>query len=119
MLARVLEAAGLSTVLVTMMPNWAEMIGTPRSLAVEFPFTHTLGLPGDHDVQMEIIHQVLLVFEEADAPGWITHSEAQWPLPLSESVKIWQPPEPSPIVSVMGPHVRQLLRERLKKVNPP
>jgi len=46
-LARTLEAADLSTILVTPMPFWTEKIGVPRTLAVEFPFGHTLGQPHD------------------------------------------------------------------------
>lgn len=115
MLARTLEAAGLSTVLVTMMPNWAEMIGTPRTLAVEFPFTHTLGAPGDRDQQMRVILQALEVLDSAAAPGRVVHSEEQWPQPQKQAIQAWQPSEPSPIVSVMGPQVRKLLRERRRK----
>ena len=114
-LARTLEAAGLSTVLVTMMPNWAEMIGTPRTLAVEFPFAHTLGAPGDHEMQMRVIRQALEVLETAESPGTIAHSNEVWPQEGKEAVRVWQPTEPSPIISVMGPKIRQLLRERRRK----
>jgi hypothetical protein len=58
-LARILEAAGLSTVLVTPMPFWAEKTGVPRALAVEFPFGSTLGRAGDADQQMRVIRQSL------------------------------------------------------------
>ena len=54
-LARTLEAAGLSTILVTNMPFWSEKIGTPRTLAVEFPFGHLLGAPNDPTQQMRVI----------------------------------------------------------------
>ena len=58
-LARTLEAHGLSTILVTNMPFWAEKIGVPRTLAVEFPFGHMLGQPGDVAVQRRVILQAL------------------------------------------------------------
>ena len=48
MLARTLEAEGLSTILVTNMPFWADKIGVPRTLAVEFPFGHALGHAANH-----------------------------------------------------------------------
>ena len=54
-LARTLEAAGLATVLVTMMPYWAEKVGAPRTLAVEYPFGQTLGQPRDTAGQMRVI----------------------------------------------------------------
>ena len=111
-LARTLETNGISTVLVTMMPLWAERIGTPRTLAVEFPFAHTLGMPGDREQQMRVIHQALEVLESAEEPGAIVHSKEVWPQPDEEAIRDWQPPKPSPIVALMGPKVRQILRER-------
>lgn len=114
-LARTLETAGLSTVLVTMMPNWGEIIGVPRTLAVEFPFAHTLGQPGNRAQQMRVIRQALDVLMTAETPGTIVHSEEQWPQPQKEAIQAWQPSKPSPIVSVMGPQVRKLLRDRRKK----
>ncbi|MGD8457316.1 MAG: hypothetical protein PVF83_13125 [Anaerolineales bacterium] len=115
MLARTLEAEGLSTVLVTNMPFWSEKIGTPRTLAVEFPFGHPLGAQGDAAQQMRIIREVLQVLETADKPGITMHSAEVWPEPLEEAQKSWQPPEPSPIISIMGPKIRELLREQRRK----
>ena len=114
-LARILEEAGLATVLVTMMPVWAQQIGTPRTLAVEFPFTHTLGQPGNTAQQLRVVRQSLELLETADQPGLILHSDEQWPQPLKTAIDSWQPGEPSPIVSVMGPQVRKLLREKRRK----
>ena len=54
MLARTLETAGLATIMVTNMPFWAEKVGVPRTLAVEFPFGHTLGQPHNVAQQMRV-----------------------------------------------------------------
>ena len=59
-LARAIEAAGFSTILVTMMPYWAEKTGTPRTLGVEFPFGQTLGQVGDAAQQMRVIEAALV-----------------------------------------------------------
>ena len=111
-LARTLEAAGLSTIFVTNMPYWAEKVGVPRTLAVEHPFAHTLGQPGDAQGQMNIIHQALEVLENASEPGAIIHSPDKWPMPVNEATQAWQPPEPSPIIRVMRPRIREILRQR-------
>jgi len=111
-LARTLESAGLSTILVTMMPFWAEKVGVPRTLAVEFPFAHTLGQPGNAAQQMRVIRQALAVLEEADQPGTIVHSDEVWPEPTKDAIKSWQPLEPSPIIQVLGPKIREILRQR-------
>ena len=115
-LARTLEAAGLSTILVTGMPYWAERIGPPRALAVEFPFGHTLGAPGDREQQMRVIRQALEVLESAQEPGTIVHSEETWPEPQELAVADWQPLEPSPVIRELAPRIRDLLRaKRMKK----
>ncbi len=109
-LARLLEAAGIATILVTMMPYFAEFAGTPRTLAVEFPFGQTMG--NDAAQQRRVVREALGVLETAVAPGTITHSEETWPVPQKEAYKAWQPPAPSPIIAVMAPQLRQMLRKR-------
>lgn len=111
-LARTLEAYGLSTVLVTNMPFWAEKIGVPRTLAVEFPFGHMLGQPGDITTQRRVIAQALAVLRTATIPGTIVHTDEVWPVPAVEAMKAWQPAEPSPVIAVLGPQLRTMLRGR-------
>ena len=111
MLARTLEAAGLSTVLVTNMPFWAERAGAPRTLAVEFP----LGQPRNAAQQMRVIRQALEVLETADTPGTIVHSEEAWPLPPEQALEEWQPAVPSPLMKVIAPRFMQIMREQRRK----
>jgi D-proline reductase (dithiol) PrdB len=116
-LARTLETAGFATILVTMMPFWAEKIGAPRTLAVEFPFGHTLGQPGEVEQQRRVILAALQVLETAEAPGTIVHSEEKWTLPQKETFKAWQPEEPSPIIAELAPRIRKILREQRRRNN--
>jgi hypothetical protein len=114
-LARTLEAEGLSTILVTMMPYWAEKIGVPRTLAVEFQFGHTLGQPHNTAQQMRVIRQALEVLEAADEAGTIVHSSEIWPEPEKDAKLSWQPKEPSPIVDVMAPQILKVIRQRRER----
>ena len=114
-LARTLEATGLSTVVVTPMPFWAERVGVPRTLAVEFPFGHTLGQSHDAAQQMRVIRQALAVLETAQAPGTIIHSSETWPVPQKEATRDWQPDEPSPIIGIVAHHLRELVRVRRRR----
>ncbi len=100
-LARTFEAAGLSTVLVTMTPYWSERIGVPRTVGVEFPYGHTLGRPGDRETQSTVIRAALALLEAAQAPGEVRELELEWPQEFSEAKKDWQPLEPSPIIRMM------------------
>ena len=111
-LARTLEAAGLATILITMMPVWAEKIGAPRTLAVEFPFGHTLGAPGDAEQQLRVLMQALETLERAPRAGYIAFSDERWTEPLEAAVKAWQPTSPSPIIAELTPGFRDMLRSR-------
>ena len=101
MLARTFEAAGMSTVLVTMMPYLSEKLGVPRTVGVEFPYGHPLGQPGDGDTQMKIVRAALAMVAEAKGPGEIRAPDLVWPQELLEAKRDWQPPEPSPIIKMM------------------
>jgi hypothetical protein len=113
-LARTLESQGLSTLLITPMPYWAERVGTPRTLAVEFPFGHALGLPGDQGLQRQILKEALHALVAIQTPGGVIHSEQRWPESTEEAMKRWQPIEPSPIIAELTPTFREMLRKRRK-----
>jgi predicted Zn-dependent protease len=96
------------------MPYWAERVGTPRTLAVEFPFGHTLGLPGDVDLQRQTLTKALDALLIIQAPGDVVYSEQQWPGSVEEAIHSWQPTEPSPIITELTPKFRDMLRKRRK-----
>ena len=98
-----------------MMPFWVEKVGAPRTLAIEFPFAYTLGLPKHPEQQRRVLLEALSVLESAAEPGTIVDSKEVWPLPTDETIKLWQPDEPSPIIKLMAPKIRSLLRERRQK----
>ena len=101
MLAQEFEGAGFSTVMVTNMPYWSEKMGVPRTIGVEFPYGHMLGMPNDREMQMTVIRAALALLEEAREPGTIRELDLEWPQPFDEAKKDWQPLEPSPVVKMM------------------
>jgi len=100
-LARWIEAAGLSTVVVTMMPSVAEERRAPRIVGVEFPFGHAFGMPGDTAMQRRVLALGLRVLAGAASFGTRVDLDVEWPVPLREAYRAWQPTEPSPIVKKM------------------
>ena len=96
------------------MPFWAEKIGVPRTLAVEFPFGHLLGQPHKKEQQLRVIRDALIVLETADKPGEIIHSPEDWPIPSDQAMKDWQPDVPSPVIAHMSGSIRDLLRKSKK-----
>ncbi|MDR3576982.1 MAG: hypothetical protein P4L50_24215 [Anaerolineaceae bacterium] len=108
-LARTFESAGMSTVTVTNMPFWAERVGLPRTLAVEFPFGHMFGQPHNRDLQMRVLLQALEVLEKAPAAGTIVHFQEPWPEPLEAALHASHPQTPPPISAEMGRYIGKFL----------
>jgi hypothetical protein len=100
-LARRIEAAGIPTVVITMMPATATQQLAPRVVGVEFPFGHPFGMPGDRRTQRIALETALAVLSGASGPGTRVDVDLEWPQPRGEAYKAWQPSEPSPIVAMM------------------
>jgi len=100
-LARWIERAGISTVVVTMMPSVAEERRAPRVVGVEFPFGHAFGRPGDRPMQRQVLQLALRVLAGASRFGTRVDLDVEWPVPLREAYRAWQPKEASPIVKVI------------------
>ena len=100
-LARWIEAAGIPTVIVTMMPEVAEERRAPRIVGVEFPFGHAFGMPHDAAMQRRVLELALRVLAGASTAGSRVDFDQEWPVPVREAYRAWQPREPSPIVKRM------------------
>ena len=102
------EQGGISTILVTMMPSWAERYGVPRAVAVEFPFGHPLGLPGRPDMQAIVTKDALDLLEGATEPNTIVHLEHTWPEDETQWRRKWQPAAASPLVAKYLDQIRAI-----------
>ncbi len=100
-LARWIETVGIPTVIVTMMPALAEERRAPRIVGVEFPFGHAFGVRDDRTMQRRVLMLALEVLSGAAAFGTRVDVDVEWPVPVREAYRAWQPKEPSPIVKKM------------------
>ena len=100
-LARFIEAAGIPTVTVTMMPALAAAVLAPRIVGVEFPFGHPFGMPADRAMQRTVLEAALTVLSGAPVFGARVDVDIEWPVPRAAAYKSWQPKEASPIVAMM------------------
>jgi hypothetical protein len=114
-LARVIEAAGIPSVTVTMMPELAEKYRTSRVLGVEFPFGHSYGVVADSEMQTRTLRAALDLLESATEPETRVDLEALWPGDPKQAYKDWQPTEPSPIVEHNLDLIRQARREAAER----
>jgi hypothetical protein len=98
-LARIIEEAGIPTVVVTMMPDLAEKFRPARIVGVEFPFGHAFGMIHDQEMQYSVAQAAVRLLPEATEPGTRVDLEIEWPVDPRTAYKDWQPAEPSPIVA--------------------
>ena len=101
MLARWIEAAGIPTVTLTMMPSVADERLAPRVVGVEFPFGHAFGMPHDRVMQRRTLELALRVLAGASKFGTRVDLDVAWPVPIREAYRAWQPKVASPIVRRM------------------
>ncbi len=111
MLARVVEATGIPTVTVTMMPVFSDKYRSSRVLGVEFPFGHSFGMVNDAEMQRRTLRAALGLLVSAREPETRVAGDAQWPVESTEAYKSWQPAEPSPIVAASIDQIRKARRE--------
>ncbi len=84
LVARVLEAGGISTVTYTNARDIAASAGNPRQVFLNYPLGNPAGRPHDADNQRNVLRVGLKLLEEADKPGIIVDLPYVW----SES-KAW------------------------------
>jgi hypothetical protein len=91
-----MEQQGLSTVVLTPMPEFHNAVGIPRSAAIEYPFGRLFGEVNDRKGQREVLEQTLSLFEKTTNPGHVEHLSFSWHEEPKHAK--WHPPGISPIV---------------------
>jgi hypothetical protein len=91
---REIEAAGIPTVSLSMIPDFTCASGAPRVAAIAYPLSRPLGNPGDEEGQRNVLRAALAVLEEADKPGTVKVLPFTWPEPakLVRREKLDEPP---------------------------
>jgi hypothetical protein len=84
-----------------MMPAVAEERLAPRVVGVEFPFGHPFGMRGDRSMQRRVLELALRVLAGARTAGTRIDLDVEWPVPLREAYRSWQPKVASPIVKLL------------------
>jgi len=112
LVARSLEENGLSTVVLTMMPEFNREIGIPRVAAIEHPFGRIVGEVDDSDGQTAVLAAALAVLENAEKPGQVDHLPFTWH--EEPRATDWHPPEISPIISLYLDEIKKAGAEARK-----
>jgi len=104
---REIEAAGLSTISLSMIPELTASAGAPRIAAIEHPFGVTLGRPGDAAGQLAVLRAALRAMEGIAEPGEAVHLPFAWP---SAEKRAFDPPVAPPIARYLVRHPWELPR---------
>jgi hypothetical protein len=76
---RVIEAAGIPTVSLSMIPDFTRAVGVPRLAGIGYPMSRPMGRPGDAAGQRAVLRALLGVLEEAAGPGTSVELPFEWP----------------------------------------
>jgi hypothetical protein len=99
---RKIEAAGLSTVTLSSIPDLTSVVGVPRLAAIEYPLGYLLGQPGDRMGQLAVLRSTLHALAEMTRPGSITYLRFEWP--ASARRLSARPPKTPPISKYLLRH---------------
>lgn len=93
-LARVFEAAGLTTVAVALVREHAARVKPPRALWVPFYFGYALGRPDDPAFQHQVIAAALNLLTAAAGPVLADYPEDAGPVGLPQASEVAPPASP-------------------------
>lgn len=78
LLAREIEANGVTTVALALVRELAAMVKAPRMLYLHWPFGHALGELNKRDQQYTVLHDAFSMARCAPRPGLIVDLPYQW-----------------------------------------
>ena len=71
LIQRVIEAAGIATISISLSKEITESVRPPRALYTGFPLGHPISFPGKVSEQLTVLRYLLKYLEEIDIPGTI------------------------------------------------
>jgi D-proline reductase (dithiol) PrdB len=89
LLAREIEACGVTTVALAQVKELAVLVKAPRMLYLHWPFGHALGEPNNRDQQRTILHDVFSLARTAPRPGLIVELPYQWKRQVYPPISDW------------------------------
>lgn len=74
-----IEASGIPTVALSMIPEFTRAVGVPRLAGIAYPMSLPMGRPGDAAGQRAVLRALLDVLGSAEAPGAYVELPFSWP----------------------------------------
>ena len=92
LLAREIEARGVTTVGLALVKEVAVAARAPRFLYLHWPFGHALGEPGHVGQQRTVLHDMLSMATSATRPGLVVGLPYRWRRETYPPVGDWKTP---------------------------
>ena len=89
LLAREIEACGVTTVALANVKEPAALVKAPRMLYLRWPFGHALGEPNNRDQQRTILHAIFSMARTAPRPGLIVELPYPWRRQVYPPISDW------------------------------
>lgn len=98
---RVLEASGIPTVALSMIPDLTRAVGVPRLAGISYPFGRPFGQPHDADGQRAVLRALLEVLPSASGPDTCVDLPFVWPESPAQARNASKDVPPAPIVELV------------------
>lgn len=98
---RVLEASGIPTVTLSMIPDLTRAVGVPRLAGISYPMGRPLGKPHDADGQRAVLRATLELLSTATGPDAYIELPFQWPESPAQARNASKDVAPPPIVDLL------------------
>ena len=98
---RVLEARGIPTVALSMIPDLTSAVGVPRLAGIGYPMGRPLGRPHDADGQRAVLRGTLEVLAAAQGPDTYVELPFVWPESVAQARNASKGVPLAPIVELL------------------
>ena len=98
---RVVEASGIPTVSLSMIPDLTRAVGVPRLAGISYPMGRPLGRPHDADGQRAVLRGALDVLATARGPDAYVELPFVWPESPAQARNASKDLPPPPIVELL------------------
>jgi len=98
---RVLEASGIPTVTLSLIPDLTRAVGVPRIAGISYPFGRPLGRLHDADGQRAVLRAMLELLPSASGPDTYVELPFTWPESPAQARNASKDLPPPPIVELL------------------
>jgi hypothetical protein len=101
LVGRVLEASGISTVVLSLIPDLTRAVGVSRLAGLSYPFGRPLGQPGAAAGQRAVLRAMLELLPAASGPDTYVELPFGWPESPAQARNASRDRPPPPIVALL------------------